>query len=239
MIISHKHKYLFIEVPRTGTTTISEVLCSHYDGERILRKHSSLLNFRAHTSNRFKDYFIFSSMRNPMDRVLSLYFKLRNGQKNPLTKSSSYGIQMGDLLFRRHYNFIQKKNVTFSDYFLKFYRWPYNDTTGTHENIDFIIRFEYLEADFNKALTLLRINKRIDLPTLNPTKGRRRNFLEYYNQRTWERAVKVFGPFFKKWGYKFPREWSPYEFSYFDQLKWNSSKVFLKSALYLLYLGED
>ena len=36
MIISHEHKYVFVEFPRTGTTAISKELCLNYFGKRIL-----------------------------------------------------------------------------------------------------------------------------------------------------------------------------------------------------------
>ncbi len=40
MIISHKYKYLFIELPRTGTTAISKELRERYAGELIYEKHT-------------------------------------------------------------------------------------------------------------------------------------------------------------------------------------------------------
>lgn len=45
MVISHKHKYLFIEFPLTGSTSVSKALIENYDGERILHKHSSYFDF--------------------------------------------------------------------------------------------------------------------------------------------------------------------------------------------------
>ena len=107
MIISHKHKYLFIEVPRTGTTTISDILCRHYDGERILRKHSSYWNFLVKMKPEWKEYIVFSSIRNPMDSVVSLYFKLRNSQKNPFRDAPTLGLTVGNAYFRKRYLFAQ------------------------------------------------------------------------------------------------------------------------------------
>ena len=46
MIISEKNKYLFLELPRTGSTAISKELRDHYDGKRILRKHSLYHEFK-------------------------------------------------------------------------------------------------------------------------------------------------------------------------------------------------
>ena len=45
MIISHRHRYLFVEVPHTGSHSIAEQLIRHYDGEPILRKHANVTQF--------------------------------------------------------------------------------------------------------------------------------------------------------------------------------------------------
>ena len=45
MIISHKHKYVFIELPMTGSTAINNELRENYDGIYVLKKHSSYRDF--------------------------------------------------------------------------------------------------------------------------------------------------------------------------------------------------
>ena len=76
MIISHKHRYLFIAVPRTGSNTISEELCEMYDGEPILEYHSNYFEFAQQCSKEEKNYFVFCSVRNPLDDAASLYMKI-------------------------------------------------------------------------------------------------------------------------------------------------------------------
>tara|TARA_R110002124_G_scaffold175649_1_gene343464 strand:- start:41 stop:211 length:171 start_codon:yes stop_codon:yes gene_type:complete len=56
MIISHKYKYLFVEVPHTGSTSISEELVANYDGHPILKKHSQYIDFLRQASKEEKDY---------------------------------------------------------------------------------------------------------------------------------------------------------------------------------------
>jgi hypothetical protein len=46
MVISHKHKYLFVELPKTATSAISHELIETYAGEKILRKRSAYRDFR-------------------------------------------------------------------------------------------------------------------------------------------------------------------------------------------------
>ena len=75
MIISHQHKYLFVELPRTGTTAVSRELRLMYAGTRILRKHSSYQEFLRKASDEEKKYFVFTCIRNPLDDAVSHYFK--------------------------------------------------------------------------------------------------------------------------------------------------------------------
>ena len=42
MIISHKHKYVFVELPQTASSAIAKELKANYDGHEILFKQSPL-----------------------------------------------------------------------------------------------------------------------------------------------------------------------------------------------------
>ena len=145
MVISDTNKYIFIEVPRTGTSAIAKELCKFYDGRKILRNHSSYWNLLVNMKSEWKDYHIFSGIRNPMDSIVSLWFKLKNNQKDPFKKSASINMAVADEYFKRHYRFANLDNKVFSDYFLKFYKRPYNDMTVSHASFDYVIRFENLQ----------------------------------------------------------------------------------------------
>ena len=45
MIISHAHRYVFVEVPRTGSRAVATELREHYDGHEILRTHATYSDF--------------------------------------------------------------------------------------------------------------------------------------------------------------------------------------------------
>ncbi|MFN3939913.1 MAG: hypothetical protein ACK4IY_04960, partial [Chitinophagales bacterium] len=40
MIISDKHKYVFVELPQTASSAIAKELVAMYDGKEILFKHA-------------------------------------------------------------------------------------------------------------------------------------------------------------------------------------------------------
>ena len=98
-MISHKHRFLFIHVPKTGGNSVQDRLAkysedsivtpeAHQDGvERFevankdsrLKKHSSLDEYREVFGWRLLRYFRFSTIRNPFDRVASFYFSPHRG----------------------------------------------------------------------------------------------------------------------------------------------------------------
>lgn len=45
MIISHKYRLLFIEVPLTASWAIHHELCNNYEGKPILHKHATYSDY--------------------------------------------------------------------------------------------------------------------------------------------------------------------------------------------------
>ena len=63
-MISHKHKFIFIEVPKTGTTTICSVLFNNSDAVQP-RKHLDIEQYKEKFPKETSSYFKFSFVRNP------------------------------------------------------------------------------------------------------------------------------------------------------------------------------
>jgi len=101
MIISHSKKFIFVHIQKTAGTTITIYLdqyLSYKDlvigstefGEKIqplyrkrfnLHKHSYAQNIKNITGDQtWNDYFTFSLVRNPWDRMVSLYNWCRKGK---------------------------------------------------------------------------------------------------------------------------------------------------------------
>ena len=81
MIISHTHKYLFVEIPLTASYAIRHELCEYYGGVPILHKHASFPDFLQIAAPHERDYFVFATVRNPLDETVSRYCKLRCDHK--------------------------------------------------------------------------------------------------------------------------------------------------------------
>ncbi len=242
MIISHKYKYLFIELPRTGSTAISAELIKYYGGKSILKKHSQFSSFLKIATKEEKKYFVFSCIRNPLDRTVSLYFHLdktleslnrRIKEESRLIKKLFYRISYYH--FKRRNTYINRYNADFSKYFLKFYKTPYIDwSIIDHQSFDFIIRFENLQDDFNLFLKTRRITQIRKLPIINKTANRQKNFQHYFNDNAKQRAKKIFLPFIKKTNYMYniPEEWGVYKPSNIEMLKFKIVTVIMKILWY-------
>jgi hypothetical protein len=224
MIISHRYKYLFIEVPHTGTTAISRELREHYDGSPILRKHAHYSEFLKVATPEEQTYFAFAGIRNPLDEAVSLYFKYKTNHRGRFTRPRDTSARRVKANVTRAnvetFKFIQETNANFPAFFKKTYKLPYNNVSSlSYKYCDFIIRFENIQADFVKALQFIGIEPVRPLPHINKTGQKRRDFSLYYTPEIIDQAKRVFGPFMKKWGYTFPPEWGDNSISHWDQVE--------------------
>lgn len=87
MILSRRKQLLFIHVPRTGGTTISNILHKHCKDIQIIgHQHSSFIDLPTNWSSRVKQYTIFTVIRHPIGRLYSWYCL---HQQSPSNLSSS------------------------------------------------------------------------------------------------------------------------------------------------------
>lgn len=208
MIISDKHKYVFIEVPHTGSTAISKELKEKYDGEEILYKHANYHEFLEVADQKQKEYFVFAGVRNPLDEAVSLYYKFLTDHKSNYTDPSKLLKNGGWVTERkvRIYNFVQATK-DFGKFLGKFYPRTYTSNANINKKYcDYIMRFENLDSDLTEALSKIKVDKARPLPIVNKTKDRG-DFTAYYTDKISKNAINIFGPFMKEWGYEVPEKW--------------------------------
>ena len=214
MVISHTHRYLFVELPRTGSTAVHDELCSMYAGEPILTKHATYEDFLKVATEEQKDYFVFSSVRNPLDDAVSKYFKVRAGRaagarvRGPAARPRDGDRFLNRLIDRSMTRFVHRTDGDFSAFFLRYYFLPYDTWASlSHQRFGFVMRFENLAEDFGKALRFVGLEPKRPLPIANETADRERSFETYYTPEIRNRARRVFGPYMARWGYSFPPSW--------------------------------
>ena len=235
MIISHKYKYLFIELPLTASTAVSKELRENYDGSWTLYKHATYQDFLRKATPEEKEYFVFSGIRNPLDQAVSEYFKCKADHKNKFTDPRKLSRKMGwyqEIVKQKdlqRFRFVQKQGATFADYFLKFYKLPYSNwSVMDHHQFDFVIRFESLQEDFAQLLKLLKIEQKRPLPQHNKTvqKNLKESWSHFDTPELIARARRVFGPFMQEWEYTFPESWGSVPISWSHQKEYDFVTTF-------------
>jgi len=215
MVISHKHKYVFLELPYTGTRAVSDFLCRYYEGEKILSKHANYHEFAKRASPREKAYFVFGTIRNPLEIPISLYFKYQNRDVSELWLSDPGRANCWNLT-SRIYDWHERKKVcsakggvrSFEGFFLKHFRLPYDNWSRvSFKYCSYVMRFERLESDLEDVFAELGLVKEAPLPWRGNVMRWSHDPEGFYEGKARERAKWVFGPYMRRWGYNFPSEW--------------------------------
>ena len=230
MVISHKYKYLYIAVPRTGSNSISEELCRFYGGEPLLKYHSNYFEFARQCSEEERNYFVFCSVRNPLDDAVSLYVKFMTDHDNAYSVEQ-YRLDKGGYMSRRRinlYQYLMNEDSSFLIFLKKFYdfrNFPYTSNTDINAaHCDAVIRFENMEQDFDVILKKLKIEKKRSLPKKNVTFNKK-SFIDYYSDRQMKSlAVRIFGPAMREWGYSFPDDWNAGKCGFIDRIRYRLMK---------------
>ena len=210
MIISHRHRYVFVEMPRTGSRAVADELEQFYDGHEILRKHATYSDFLRQATEDERTYFSFSSVRNPLDVAVTRYAHLRANKDDRFTQPRQISLRnsLASKLERRIYRWIVDHDADFEQFLLRWYLVPYDTwTTLDHRRLGMVMRTERLADDFEEALKRIGIEPVRRLPVVNATPGREGDFVGYYTPKAIKRAGWVFGPYMREWGYEFPPSW--------------------------------
>ncbi len=78
MIISSEHRFVYLPTPRCASTTLSELMISEYGGVYAGSKHDI-----APEPNWYKKMTVWSVVRHPLDRLISIFEYIRDGKMGP------------------------------------------------------------------------------------------------------------------------------------------------------------
>ena len=212
-VICHKYKCIFVEVPKTGSTSVRAILgkawrphlnlwqiknqvenyWTHYGGRknRILEVLYLALpkERRMQIGHRqFATYFKFGFVRNPWDRVVSLYERTE-------------ALQLKDKMpFDEFVDWIQYSSSTCVH--SSPHRYQLDWFVDPNENVlaDFIGKFERLEEDWAFVAQKLGLSEKLPHRRANP---RERHYTEYYDSRTRDVIANKFRVDIERFGYEF------------------------------------
>lgn len=214
MIISHKYRYVFIQNPRTASSSIGKELCQLYDGERVLSKHASYSDFLNTASKEERHYFAFTGQRNPLDAFTTLYFRARHEKLKRVKANPELSKWRGMTQQINHWRYIDENNLTLAQYFYMYHSRTIDSSYRRIERqkMNFVYRYENLQHDFSIILRTIGIAQKRELPRHSKqTQNKDCDFYQYFTPDIQPRVQIVFGASFKEMGYSFPSEWEqPY-----------------------------
>jgi hypothetical protein len=156
-IIETKNKtLLFIHVPKTGGVSI----CGYFGA--LTSGHAPLSSFNP---DLMQYYFKFAFVRDPYTRVVSCYEYLKNGGMNCKDKldferyCEPYGCFGQFIVKGLSYASTHQQHFIPQTY--------YTGSGGSTPQLDFIGKFENINNDFNKLLTIIGMGKTNFLPKKN------------------------------------------------------------------------
>lgn len=199
-MIDHKHKFIFTFLPKTGTTSLTSVLqpnvrvsvTSHYDN----------------IDDKSLNYFKAATCRNPFSRSVSTWKFFYTDHWNNFWNKKFKIPQVSFSDFVK--NFTEITNLT-----INLTKKPYEAihfkslldgiSASTHnkisyEEIDFWVKLENLQEDFNIFCDKIGIPKQ-QLPHKN--KSGNKHYTEYYDDETRDIVAERYSEDIDYFGYKF------------------------------------
>lgn len=201
-MISHKHKFIFVQIPKTGCTSVANALAEYCINTSRLKNHftySEYLNNKTKREKVNKDYFSFAFVRNPFDRLVSQF------KYSGMAVWGKVGPTNLDFTFQHYVKYIVAQNLRFSNhrYNSKLKKtgdedWSQLQFVG--DDVGFIGKFETLQEDFNTICDKIGIPQK-QVPHLNKTKHK--HYTEYYDDETRQIVADKYAKDIKYFGYKF------------------------------------
>lgn len=215
MIISHGRKYIFVHIPKTGGTSLSLVLEDKAKKDDILIgdtpkakkrrsrlrtanasgrlwKHSRLTDvYGLVTQEEIEQYFVFTIVRNPWDRMVSYYHWLKEQSfDHPavgIANESNFKAFLSDVMIQQ-----SLRNDASLNYVC--------DANGK-DCCNKYLRLENLSQDVVNLGKNLHLNL-ADLPYQNKS-DRGENYAEYYDKQSKDIVGVAYAEDIEKFGYRF------------------------------------
>jgi len=182
-MICENNNFIFIHITKTAGTSVHHFFNKQNTKEK---NHNLKYYIKKNGQEKFNNFFIWSIVRNPFDRVLSLYFhKKRQGKK---------------FIYSNKYNFTDWIKIIFGEN--KGLNWSFDTCSNWLKNnkekieVDFICKFETLDKDWKLLCKKLGIKYK-KLPEKNKSKKRKNKCYKKFYKGD-EKAIKLIEDFYQE-----------------------------------------
>ena len=215
MRISHKHKFVYIAITKTGSSTICNTL-NEYSDIRFNKSHNQPNMGASELKKKFdmqnwnwEEYFKFTFVRNPWERIVSQWEyrhkQIHKYESEKYNTGRDFPIRCKELLTELNFDFnnfilyLAKNKTTGSSLVCDQRDWSLDDKKDK-SLLNFIGKTENLQEDFNTVCDKIGIPEQ-QLPHRNKTKHK--HYTEYYDDETREIVAEKYAKDIEYFGYEF------------------------------------
>lgn len=191
-------KFIFNHIGKCAGSSIKDAIHVHipYNNLKCIAGHTSLGEMKKMISSAGEDastYFVFTSVRNPWDRAVSLYYHKKTIQRR---------LNDRGLIDPKKASRSLDSKISFKEYIFK-YKHNYS-ISKDYEKSNFIIRFENLQWDFDELCEIIKIPK-TKLPKIDYSTGRPADlkYREYYDEESKNLVGEVCEEYIENFNYEF------------------------------------
>jgi len=191
-------KCIFIHIPKCAGVSVCKSLFGNLAGDH----HNIYSYLMAFSPAEFKNFYKFTFVRNPWDRLVSAYLFLKQGGLNEGDKSW-YEANLAQYCDFEDFvlNWVTPENVRSWKHFVPQHEYVYFNNRLL---VDFVGYFEKIDQDF--ATICERMNLPLKLLKTNKTVNRKKDYKSYYTEATRDRVARVYTKDIERFGYCFSGE---------------------------------
>ncbi len=185
---------IFVHIPKNAGVSVCQALFGCLAGGHLTARTYRVI----FGPERYDSYYKFTFVRNPWDRLVSSYTFLKHGGYNDQDASWSREHLSAHRDFRSFVrNSLTPEMIYAKQHFIP--QWEYVVDRRGKNAMDFLGRFEALEADVNHVAQRLGVN--MNLPRTNTSP--RGDYRTYYDDPCAEIVARLYARDIEMFGYKF------------------------------------
>lgn len=196
------YKCIFIHIPKTAGLSISKTLFGNYAGTHLSINHY-IAKFGRKTVDK---YFKFTFARNPWERLYSAFTFLKRGGINEKDMEFADKYLSGVKNFESFVmDWLNEESMFGYWHFVPQYHFITLKEDRNKMLIDFVGRFENLEADFKHVCEVLKLGNK-NLLKINTNKtDRDQSYMEMYNEEMIKKVAHLYKMDIQLFNYSFDK----------------------------------
>ena len=187
-MINHKHKFLYLHIPKTGGTSINKFFNDKFKDNKRDFGHPYLSDY----GDNLNDYFKFTIVRNPWDRLISAFFYITKYTKFTFDKVFCKRFNMQNDTFESFV--IDKLPIILKDPSIRPRHFKPQVDFGT-DGLDYVGSFNTIQDDMNYVCDKIGI-KLETIPHKN--KSLHEDYNKYYTPELLDIVYNLYINDFKK-----------------------------------------